>query len=180
MPHLEIFQNAAEFHTRMAQLNATAVSIFAINFSYPPDQKKEGPLVDYYNALHDYINQKDGRLESFRVIVNVRTPEKASWTLNRVMSFEHNSKFSLAITPTPYPPPLQLFHIVESKSGKYVFVFPPIPKHDSMRSFMIVDDDVADLLIAQFNDAWTMSIKLIEGGVLDHANMEKLDGLQRT
>jgi hypothetical protein len=39
---------------------------------------------------------------------------------------------------------------------------------------MIVDDKLADLLISQFDEAWVSSTTLIDGGVLDEANMEAL------
>lgn len=174
MPHLEIYQNARDFHVRMSQFNEVATSILATNFSYPPDQKKTGPLIDYYKDLHELIRRPDSTLENFRVIVNVCDASKAKWVIDRAASFAGHDRFSMAITDLQHVEPLQCIHIIVTKSGKYTFFFPPIPKHDYMRSFMIVDEKLADLLISQFEQAWVLHRKIIDGGILDQTIIEAL------
>jgi hypothetical protein len=121
MPHLEIFQNTRDYQVRMGQLNSIATLILGTNFSYPPDQKKEGPLVNYYSDLHQLIRRADSTLESFRVIANVCDEQKATWVINRAISFEGCSRFSMAITYIPHAQPLQCIHIIVPESEKYIF-----------------------------------------------------------
>jgi hypothetical protein len=174
LPHLEIFQAATDFQARMAQLNSAAISIRATNFSYAPDEKKEGPVADYYEALHKTIKKRDGRLRSFRVIASVGDSNKARWLLSRANTFAGNGKFSMAITLLEHAMPLQCIHIIETEKESYVFFFPQVPRHEDMRSFLIEDKRLASLLGAQFDQAWEKSLPVVDGGALQNKGVEEL------
>jgi hypothetical protein len=159
---IEIFRSAQAFTDRLAEVTDGAEWVCTINFS-PPLGSSES-LDRYFRRVHGYISKKRSDLKSFRSIASIEDAKKAGWVADRAHVFLRNSAVSFSCFSEHVDNRLMCYHIVWKHGVGYTFLYPPIALTGVMDAFLILDNDVANLMQDQFKLAWERAVPVLSGG----------------
>ena len=169
---VEVFDHAARFLPRLAEISVGAEIIATLNFSPPAGRSAQ--LDTYFNALHTYIYRSGTPLTSFRSIASVEDSQKAEWMVERAHMFRRNPRVSLACFAEATGIRLMCFHVTMKDGVGYCAFYPPVPLTGVMHAAVICNTELARMLLEQFDLAWSQSVKTLEGGNPSAAGLEFL------
>ena len=169
---VEIFETSRSFLERLADITVGAETVSTINFS--PWRGASPHLDRYFDRVHSYINSDDSRLASFKSLASVDSTRKAEFILHRINLLRKKGTASFAVFKSPQIDHLMCFHVA-SKNGKgYVFLYPPVPLGGEMKGILVINDEIADVMKAQFDRVWNQAIIVSDGTLIKSEGLDLL------
>lgn len=171
-PGIKVFEDSHGFVKELIEVTLGAESVSTLNYSPPKGASKE--LDEYFLKVHDYLNSKNSPLLNFRSIASIENKHKAAWLLSRAHLFVGNGHVSLGNFSLNSTHSLMCFHVVMKNKIGYVFFYPPIPLTGVMNAFMIINNDVYEVMKRQFDIVWAQCTPLLVGGVANEEGVDQL------
>lgn len=168
---VETFHHAKEFLERLADVTIGAENIATLNFS--PPQGASVHLDKYFREIHEYLSRSD-KLKSFRSIASIEGPAKAQAIVERAEHFKGNARVSFSCFEHGQIIRLMCYHVVEKDGTGYVFLYPPIPLTGVMDGVLIVNSQIAKVMMSQFELTWNRSRQVLVGGIPSKEGVEYL------
>lgn len=171
---LEKFENGEDLLNRLAEVTVGAESVTTLNLS--PARGLDPRLDVYFSAVHKYLMmKKDIPLRTFRTLAALDSKEKALWLLDRCELLKGNGRISTSIMPNVLSSDFPFgFHVVKKDGQWYSFIYPPVNPSGVMQSFMIIGDEVAGIINAQFDGLWIRSPSIHDGKAVRNVGLDAM------